>query len=456
MVILYQIWGVVNLQFIVPFLITVAAVFVVVLIINAYRVKIDFYSKGFDNQFRYSEIAVLWRLAKKCNLDNPISLYYSVPTLNKCITMVITQSRHNGTENTLRMQNFLSKLYRFRTRIVLDGEQKRGIDTTKSLDEGQKLQVILKGKGVYYSRVVNNARELVITMPRLKNELQISGSEWEGRRISVYLWRKGDASYVFDTIVAKAGIYLGVSCLFLIHTNKLIRTQKRQSVRCDCHVYAQMYVIRSSIVDYDKKETEPGYKCLIENISEDGAMIRVGGKGVEDVQIKLQFKIDDVFVMMYGVVRSVEYNKDINQSRLHFECIHIEKNMKNAILSYVYNVIPEVDVDLEDEAVKEITNTDLSDDDTRVDVDENLLKTGSIYDEIEEQQKKAAEVAAQANADEKSEEGKNSSLEQRSSSFETQVSDFVEPEDDVDMKKSVESGTDESNKESEEKSESES
>ena len=43
---------------------------------------------------------------------------------------------------------------------------------------------------------------------------------------------------------------------------------------------------------------------------------------------------------MYGIIRAVEYNKALEQSRLHFECIHIDPSMKNAILTYVYNIIP--------------------------------------------------------------------------------------------------------------------
>ena len=95
-------------------------------------------------------------------------------------------------------------------------------------------------------------------------------------------------------------------------------------------------------------EVEPGYKVVLEDISEDGAMIRVGGKGVINAQIKLQFKINDILILMYGVVRAVEYNKEINQSRLHFECVHLDAGMRNAILSFVYNVLPQDKKDLFD------------------------------------------------------------------------------------------------------------
>ena len=422
------------MQAVIPFLITIAVILIIVMIVNANRVKIDFYTKGMDSQFKTGEIRVLWNLAKKCGLDNPIALYYSVPTLNKCISMVITQSRHNGTENTQAMQNFLGRLYRFRTRVVLEGENKKGIQTTKALDEGQKVQVILKGRGVFYSKVISNARELVLAMPRSKSEKYISSSEWEGRKVSVYLWRKGDASYVFDTVVAKCGTFMNQSAVFLLHTNSLVRTQKRQSVRCDCHIYAQMYVIRNSIVDYDKKETSPGYKCLIENISEDGAMIRIGGKGVEDVQIKLQFKIDDVFIMMYGVVRSVEFNEAINQSRLHFECIHIEKGMKNTILSYVYDVIPTEEKEV-DEAILEVEKAAIESGDA--DEEKGLLRTGSIYDEAEDAELAALEAAKAAIEDSKSEESKVPDLEQRSDSFENQVTSLEEEEKSDEENKNV-------------------
>ena len=61
---------------------------------------------------------------------------------------------------------------------------------------------------------------------------------------------------------------------------------------------------------------------------------------------------------MFGIVRTVEFNEELNQSRLHFECIHIEPSMKNQILSYVYNIMPESEKEIYD-ALK-LTDTDES------------------------------------------------------------------------------------------------
>ena len=86
---------------------------------------------------------------------------------------------------------FLDKLYRFKTRVVLDLDNKRGLESTKSLDNGQKLSIIFKGHGVFYSHVINNGRELIISLPVQVNKVtrkieQLPGEDWEGQTISVY------------------------------------------------------------------------------------------------------------------------------------------------------------------------------------------------------------------------------------------------------------------------------
>ena len=88
-------------------------------------------------------------------------------------------------------------------------------------------------------------------------------------------------------------------------------------------------------------ESKNGYKCLLQDISESGALIKIGGKGRENIKIKLQFSIKSKLIIMVGIVRKVEYNQELNQSYLHFECTNIEQSMKNEILAFVYNMLPE-------------------------------------------------------------------------------------------------------------------
>ena len=313
--------------------------------------KVKFFAQGFDYGFHRKDISVLWKLAKECGIEEPMDLYVSENAVNKCIAMVIEKSKMAGNEISYPVQMFLDKLYRFKTRVVLDLDNKRGLESTKSLDNGQKLSIIFKGHGVFYSHVINNGRELIISLPVQVNKVtrkieQLPGEDWEGQTISVYFWRKNDAGYAFDTQVFGSGAFRSDQALYLKHSYKLDRTQKRQSIRVPCEIYGQMYIIKDEVVEYDKIETNPGYKCLLEDISEDGAMIRIGGVGKNNVPIKIQFELNGALIVMFGVIRAVEFNESLNQSRLHFECTHIEQGMKNSILSYVYNVIPQDQKDI--------------------------------------------------------------------------------------------------------------
>ena len=320
-------------------LIFVCVFLILVRIFVVNKDKVAFYAKGLDYNFRRSEIKVLWKLAQENELEDPSALYVSLPLLNRCINAMISKAHKSGTEHSFHVQNLLTKLYDFRTRVALEEEEKKGLENTKSLEKGQKMRIVLKGSGVFFSHILNNGQEIVISLPKQDGKVKYKGNEWEGKEIIVFVWRKGDAMYSFNSKVYNSGIFQGTECLYISQGTDLRRAQKRQSIRSSCSIYAQMYMIRSEVVDFDLVEDGEGFRCLLENISEDGAMIRIGGRGKTNVQIKLQFTLNDTFIMMYGVIRSVEYNSQLNQSRLHFECTHINPVMKNAILSYVYKVV---------------------------------------------------------------------------------------------------------------------
>ena len=321
--------------------ITVICILLVIKLLVVFQSPIQFIMAGQDKGFKFNEIILLWKLAKEAELEEPMKLYMSVPTLNMAISKIVMNAKENGTESLEATQNFIAKLYDYRTKIDIEHANKKGLESTKFLEKGQRLRIILKGKGVFASEILSVGYELIIRLPLQKNVRVISGDDWVTHDVSVYLWRKGDAGYVFDTRVTNAGVFQGQSVIYLAHTSQLERAQKRKSVRAACQIYAQLYFLGSEEPDYDSIEVVDGYKCLLEDISEDGAMIRIGGKGRQNIKIKIQFDIDDRIIIMFGIVRAVEYNQESNQSRLHFECLHIEKEMKNKILEYIYRDLSE-------------------------------------------------------------------------------------------------------------------
>lgn len=316
-------------------------VVVAVRLIVVFRDKIRFFATGSDKGFSFSEIRSLWRLAESAGVEEPESLFYSHNLVDDAITRFIAECEEAGTVSSRSNQEFLKKLYAYRTRISLEHEDKRGLDSTKYLDSGQKVRLILPGHGVFQSEIVGNEADIIIRTPTQNGSIVIPGEDWVDRKISVYLWRKGDAAYVFDSVVLGTTFRNGVTALRISHSHELLRTQKRRSIRAVCSIECRLYFLGEGDVDYDAVEEGAGYKCLIEDVSEDGALVRVGGKGVRDSQIKLQFTIGDDLVVMFGIVRAVEYDKARNESKLHFECIHLDDKMRNQVLGYVYKVLPE-------------------------------------------------------------------------------------------------------------------
>lgn len=306
-------------------------------IYTTFKTRINFFITGLDSGFSISEILLLWKTAELCNLEHPTSLFFSLPSLTKCMTLISNQTGVDPAKNQLIM----SKLFDYRTKIQNESDDKKGLSSTRSLDKNQPLRIILPGKGVFASEILGNGNQLVISIPKQKNLIPFSGEEWVGKVISVYLWRKGDARYVFDTTVTQSGLFIGKSALFINHSANLVRTQKRKAVRVKCQIHGMLYILRKEQVDVNAIETQNGFRCILEDISEAGALIRIGGKGVQNVRIKLQFNIHNKLILMVGVIRTVEYNTEKNQSLLHFECTSISPAMRNEVLKFVYNLLPE-------------------------------------------------------------------------------------------------------------------
>lgn len=361
-------------------------------IYTAFKKPITFYISGLDSGFSLSDIQTLWNAAALSGIEDPNSLFYSLSSLTKCMERISNSSTTASAEEKPRYQALLAKLFDYRTKIQNESDSKKGLQTTLSLDKGQKLRIILPGKGVFTSEILNNGKQLVISIPKKNDIIEIQSHEWVDKSLSVYLWRKGDARYVFDTAVTQAGVFLGQSALFINHSNNLVRTQKRKAVRAKCSIYGQLFIIKAKINDYHAVETHDGYKCLIEDISESGALIRIGGKGIPNVQIKLQFNIQNMLIVMFGSIKNSEFNAEKNESLLHFECTHIESAMRNEVLGFVYNMLPEP----EKEVMEALS---LTDEDVASDITAPANPDGTDdEDKIENQESAVSDSVAMENA----------------------------------------------------------
>ncbi len=311
------------------------------------REYLKFITTGLDSGFSLPQILFLGKVGRTASLEDVSSLFWSVSSLDSCIAQIVQIAKSTGTENEEGNQKILTKLYDYRTKIELEQSQKKhGLDSTRDISAGQRIRILLRGTGLFTSKVIRvGPRHLVIEYPLGGSKVPGTSVDWVNKKISVYFWRHDDAGYVFDTAVVPDPTGSGTATLYLAHSYMLIRSQKRRSIRVKCSIYAQLYLFRPGEVLDSALEPEPGMKCLLEDLSEDGAMILIGGKAEKAMRLKLQFMLRDVLIVMCGIIRGVDYNRDTNQSRIHFESEELNPRMRNAVLTFVYNVLPEEEKD---------------------------------------------------------------------------------------------------------------
>lgn len=164
--------------------ILISILFVLRMLYVSLRPQIDFVTTGMDNGFKISEIHLLWKLAKETEQENPLSLFLSLNALNQAISVITLRAQNEDFEKAQRLQQFLTKLYKFRTKLDLEHDSKKGLESTKYLDKKQRLRIILKGQGVFTSVILNNGYEMTIKVPVQDGIAKIPAENWVGRTVS--------------------------------------------------------------------------------------------------------------------------------------------------------------------------------------------------------------------------------------------------------------------------------
>ena len=90
---------------------TVTFVIIIVVILaalgaiyTAFKPRINFFITGMDSGFSLSEISMLWNAAELCKLEQPTALFYSLPSLTKCMTQI---SNLTSADNSQKNQHVI-------------------------------------------------------------------------------------------------------------------------------------------------------------------------------------------------------------------------------------------------------------------------------------------------------------------------------------------------------------
>lgn len=307
---------------------------------------IQFYTKGKESGFSFHEINLLRKVAVENRLQNPTSLFWSIKQLDRSIKGMIVKFRAEGTDDNDESVAFLTKLFDFRRRVELNlPKYKIGLKTSRKISTGQRVKVTLPGGGTYSSTVIENLRRyMALSYPEGPKVPQ--GFTWKGQRINVYFWRLDDAGYVFETKVLGDFFDQQYPLIHVAHSDSLVRSQKRRSVRVQTNKPAVLYPLKTIELASEEIETQRGLRCRLLDLSEDGAAILVGGRAKAGLTVKIQFSLSGSEIAMPGVVKGVNYNDKKNQSILHMQAVPLEARTRNRILTYVYNLFQDRETEL--------------------------------------------------------------------------------------------------------------
>jgi c-di-GMP-binding flagellar brake protein YcgR len=306
----------------------------------------QFFAKGKDAGFSFKEIELLRQLAIKSNMEEPASLFWSQNQLDVCIKSLVRSMKISGNEENKSSQDFLAKLYDYRKKIEMEKPKFKngGIQDSRQISEDQVLRVLVEGVGVFRSYVIKNISPYMTVARPVSIKLPVNFS-WQGMRISVYFWRDDDAGYVFDSDVLDEVYSKGHAALKIGHADRLTRTQKRRSIRVKIHKSAFLYLLVGD-EEPGKIEVNPGLKCFLEDLSDTGCAVTIGGKATVDLRVKVQFSLDNQAIAVSGTVRSIEFKEETNRSLLHIEADPLPLETRNHILGQVFGMLPEEEADL--------------------------------------------------------------------------------------------------------------
>jgi len=127
----------------------------------------------------------------------------------------------------------------------------------------------------------------------------------------------------------------GIISLKIYHSMNLSRVQKRKSIRIKVNEPAFMYLVGED-EPHHRMEFSGGLRCILENLSDSGYAIIVGGAAHNGMRVKVQFELGNSAVCISGTTRDTVHFPNAGRSILHVEADPLPTEVRNRILGRVF------------------------------------------------------------------------------------------------------------------------
>jgi c-di-GMP-binding flagellar brake protein YcgR len=320
----------------------VAAAFLLLRVVGRGRFPwVQFYAKGKESGFGLHEIHLLRKIAVETKLENPTSLFWSIKQLDRSIKEIIVKLRARDLVDDEDSNRLLGKMFELRKRVEFDLPKYRlGLKSSREIQPRQRVKLTLPGLGPFLAMVIEN-RQKYFALSYPQGPKTPEGFSWKGQQIGMHFWRLEDAGYFVKTRVQDDFMNQKYPIIHVAHTDDVVRTQKRQSIRIKMNQPGYVFPLKSIQDANEIEENSAGLRCRLKDVSEDGAALMVGGRTKAGLPIKVQFDLSSNRVVMCGVVKGVNYDNAKNVSLLHLQAVTASARTRNHILTYVYNLFGE-------------------------------------------------------------------------------------------------------------------
>jgi len=297
--------------------------------------RLNFYISAQEQGFKFAELKLLLDFASIMHIDPPQTLLIHTKVLDSCLNKLMEPAWRKAISLSEEAQALVFKLLSYR----MEKEQQRpryvrGMDSSRSIEVNQVLKILLPDKVVLLARVLDLGRNF-LKVEVFQGKIPLA-FVWKGQSLDVWFWRKDDAMYQFQTSVSVEPEQNQLqTILHLRHSDKLLRQQKRSSLRARVMRDGELIPLSRLEEVNEQHHAGQGYMCRVVDISESGAAVIIRGRAKAGLFLKIQLPVDDGALVLCGEIKSVEEKKQFGVSLLHIEAFPLSRWMRTQVLAYV-------------------------------------------------------------------------------------------------------------------------